>query len=168
MNIEIEKKYIIKLPTDTDMKRCSEYSCAELTQIYLTSLPGVTHRIRSVSSEGYLRYFETKKVRIDKMSSYEDEREISEEDFLRLKENIAKGTREIKKVRHTFVYLGQTFEVDVYPEWKSTCIMETELDSREREVMMPDFIEILRDVTGVRGYSNYAMAYEFPKECDYL
>lgn len=164
MNIEIERKYIIKMPDISRMQAEWEYIATDITQIYLESIPGVTHRIRSSRSVLGERFFETKKVRIDKMSSYEDEREISKDEFSSLAEKIKSGTRPIKKVRHAFSYCGQTFEIDIYPEWQNTCIMETELERREQEVKMPEFIEIIADVTGKREYSNYSLAHSFVPE----
>ena len=164
MNIEIEKKYIIRKPKVVNMEKEADYRAVDITQIYLSSASWVTHRIRASATAGFVRYYETKKVRIDQMSSYEDEREITKEEFFALKEHIMAGTREIKKVRHVFIYLGQTFEIDIYPEWQNTCIMETELKSREQAVKMPPFIEIVKDVTGMREYSNYSMSLSFPKE----
>ena len=57
------------------------------------------------------------------MSSYEDEREISEREFQSFSEKIKTGTVPVVKLRHSFDYLCQTFEIDVYPQWKSSCIM---------------------------------------------
>ena len=42
--------------------------------------------------------------------------------------------------------------------------METELESRDTEVLMPDFLSIVREVTGNKLYSNASMARSFPKE----
>ena len=44
--------------------------------------------------------------------------------------------------------------------------MEIELEKREESVEIPDFIEIIRDVTGDKAYSNAAMARAFPTEPD--
>ena len=98
------------------------------------------------------------------MSSTEIERELGEEEFSTLAQTILAETRPIEKTRHTFIYLGQTFEIDVYPDWKCTAIMETELPSRETEVKMPKFLEIIREVTGNKAYSNASMSKSFPKE----
>ena len=78
--------------------------------------------------------------------------------------DVKQGTAPVIKDRHTFSYLGQLFEIDIYPQWSKTAIMETELDDKEKEVEMPPFIKIVREVTGVRGYSNAAMSASFPKE----
>ncbi len=163
-NIEIEKKYIIKKPEEKELLEMSEYTRSEITQIYLKSPRGITRRIRSRERSGNITYTETTKVRIDKMSAYEDEKEISCEEFERLSSEKDEKTLPIIKIRHTFVYEGQLFEIDVYPQWKSTAIMETELESRDKEVDFPEFITILREVTGDKKYSNAGMSRSFPKE----
>ncbi len=164
MNIEIEKKYIIKMPDIDRLKAFEEYTASFITQIYLMSEKGVTHRVRSREMQKNTVFTETKKVRIDEMSSYEDEREVSEAEFSSLAKKIDQKTRPIEKMRYTFKYRGQLFEIDVYPEWKNSAILETELQSRECEVDFPSIIEIIRDVTGDRRYSNASMARDFPRE----
>lgn len=161
-NIEIERKYIIKLPKLSVLEAMSEYTKSEIVQIYLTSPKGITHRIRRREKNGVAVYTETTKVRIDGMSAYEDEREITEADFEALKKKAALHRRPVKKIRHTFVYKKQLFEIDVYPEWDRQAIMETELESREAVVEFPAAIEIIREVTGDKRYSNAAMSKEFP------
>ena len=162
--IEIERKYIIKIPDVEKMRAEEKYSPSEILQIYLSSPRGVTHRIRKRETGGAAVYTETKKIRIDKMSCHEDEREISEREFLALSKNIREGTQPIKKTRHVFIYEGHAFEVDVYPAWKSSCILETELASAGETVNFPDFIEVISEVTGNPAYTNYAMSKSFPEE----
>ena len=162
--VEIERKYIIELPSILQMKACENYTSSEIVQIYLNSEKGVTRRIRSRAYADVTRYYETTKVRIDAMSSHEYERKIEEREFLELKALIAQDSRPIIKTRHTFDYLGQTFEIDVYPDWEHTCIMETELPARETRVEFPDFIRVVAEVTGDKRYSNAAMSRSFPDE----
>ena len=165
--IEIERKYIIKMPSVERMTEMEAYASDVIVQVYLPSKSGETHRVRSRSGVSGIKYTETKKIRIDKMSVVEKEREISEEEFLMLSSSPRENTKPIEKTRHSFVFEGQVFEIDVYPYWKNTAIMETELSSREDKVRMPDLIEIVREVTGRFEYSNSAMSEHFPEE-DYL
>ena len=162
--IEIERKYIIKMPDAGILASQESYTKSAILQIYLPSEKGETHRVRRREYSDKTLFFETRKIRMDRMSSTEIESEISEERFNLLAEKPLDGTLPIEKVRHTFIYLGQLFEIDVYPLWKSTAIMETELDSRDREVEIPAFIEIIREVTGDRAYSNASMSKNFPPE----
>ena len=163
--VEIERKYVIKMPDLARLVTEAEYTESRIVQIYLSSEAGVTHRVRSRSfSDNVTVYTETKKTRIDGMSAHEEEKEISESEFLTLSKGIKAGTRPVIKTRYTFLLGGVTFEIDVYPDWNKTAIMETELKSREESVKMPPFIEIVREVTGDRSYSNAAMAESFPRE----
>ena len=59
-----------------------------------------------------------------------------------------------------------TAEIDIYPNWKRTCIMETELPSKEHSVTFPPYIRIIKEVTGEKQYSNVSMSHSFPSEID--
>ena len=162
--IEIERKFIIEKP-DVDLLRgLPGFSESRIVQIYVHSLENVTHRVRSREIDGEVVYTETKKQRIDKMSALEDEREISREQFVSISADIKEGTSPINKVRYTFLANEKLFEMDVYPEWKNTCILEIELSDREEKIVFPGFIKIVEEVTGNRAYSNASMARSFPEE----
>lgn len=162
--VEIERKYVISLPDVQTLEAQEGYTVSEIEQTYLESAPVVTHRVRARAYEGRTVYTETKKVRIDKMSAFEDEREVSEDEYTELLKKRAKDTVTLRKTRHTFVYEGQTFEVDIYPEWTKSAILETELSSREKEVVFPGFITVVAEVTGDKRYSNASMSRKFPEE----
>ena len=164
VNTEIERKYVIKKPDIEKLSSQGVYTSSEITQIYLSSDEKITHRIRLREYKDIREYTETKKVRIDKMSSYEDEREITECEYRELEKKTAKGTRPLRKTRHTLTLDGITYEIDVYPEWHSTCILEIELESREENPKIPEFIEIVKEVTGDKRYSNASMSRCFPEE----
>ncbi len=163
-SIETERKYIICMPDISCMAAEKDYSVSSITQTYLSSPSGVTNRVRKRVFKDKVSYTQTKKIRIDKISAYEDEREISENEYSALLLDVKQSTTPVIKDRHTFSYLGQLFEIDIYPQWSKTAIMETELDDKEKEVVMPPFIKIVREVSGLRGYSNAAMSASFPKE----
>jgi len=162
--VEIERKYIIVLPCEDNYNGLEGYMRSEIKQIYLDSPAGITHRVRARVTDGVSRYYETTKVRIDKCSAHESEREISENEFLALLKKRDNTRKTIEKTRHAFTYKGQLFEIDVYPAWNKTCILETELQTRSTEVEFPSFIQIVREVTGEREYSNVSMAKSFPRE----
>lgn len=162
--IETERKFIIKMPDFSELDKMNGYQKDEITQIYIPSNNGSTHRVRKRISCGKVVCTETEKVRIDKASSIEKEGEITLERFEELSANILDGTKAICKVRHTFEYLGQVFEIDVYPEWQKTAIMETELPSIDHTFQIPDPITVIREVTGLKEYSNASMSRNFPIE----
>lgn len=162
--IEIERKYVIEMPNVAELCHLEAYTVSQITQTYLGSDDDVTHRVRKREFFDHTQYTETKKIRIDKMSVHELEREITEVEYTELVKNIKQGTEQLCKIRHTFSHSGKTIEIDIYPYWKKSCIMEIELESRDEEISIPSFINIILEVTGEKAYSNAQMAREFPRE----
>ena len=142
----------------------NSYSQSRILQIYLTGAEGETRRIRRRVFDDKIQYTETIKIRINATSSTEMEREITDDEFTSAKSHALQGYTPIEKTRYTFIYNNQLFEIDVYPNWKNTAIMETELESPEQIIEFPDFIKIIREVTGNKAYSNAGMSRKFPEE----
>ena len=162
--VEIEIKLVIEMPDFSVISKMEGYTKSRITQTYLSSPAHITHRVRKREYPDRVVYTETKKVRIDKMSSYEDEREISAEEYSELLLRQAPDTTPVEKTRHTVRYCGRTVEIDAYPAWKRSCILEVELPSRDTEYALPECIRVIRDVTGDKRYSNAAMSRAFPEE----
>ncbi len=164
VGVEIERKYIIEMPDTEVLLKQKSHTSSHIIQTYLISEQGETRRVRRRDFGDTIRYIETVKRRIDGMSSTEIERELSEGEYISLLAEQLDGTRPVIKTRHTFDYLGQIFEIDIYPDWQRTAVMETELPDRDTAVEMPPFINIIKEVTGEKEYSNASMSRSFPKE----
>ena len=162
--IEIERKFVVAMLKTDELAQLEGYTSSEIDQTYLISEEHVTRRVRARRYGDRTVYTETKKIRIDKSSAYEDERILTEAEYRSLLSEIAPGTVTLRKTRHTFPYAGRVFEVDVYPEWVRSCILEVELDSRDAVVEMPEFVSVIAEVTGEKRYSNAEMSREFPEE----
>jgi CYTH domain-containing protein len=98
------------------------------------------------------------------MSCIENERRISAEEYGNLSLKIEDGAKVIFKTRITFSFGGKTVEIDVYPEWKKTAILEVELEREDEDITLPEYITPIKEVTGDKAYSNHSMAHNFPKE----
>ena len=162
--VEIERKFVIAMPNLSLLSSLCDYTASEIEQTYLLADKGVTRRVRARRYQDRTVYTETKKVRIDSMSAHEQERTISEAEYTELLGEIIPGTATLFKTRYTFSFSDRIFEVDVYPEWVHTAILEVELDSCDSDIYMPDFIRVISEVTGDKRYSNAEMSREFPKE----
>ena len=163
IGIETERKLIIRMPDPSVLAREADYRKSEITQIYFASGDGVTHRVRRRVYKDKTVYTETKKTRISRMSVIEDEREISVEEYEALLASLT-VIGSLTKARHAFTFQGHTVEIDIYPQWMKSCVLEVELASEEEALMLPSYIEVLRDVTGSRDYSNHTMSQKFPEE----
>ncbi len=162
--VEIERKFIIKMPSAEALQAMPNYSKSDICQIYVESPRGITHRVRSRKYPDRTDFTETVKIRLDKMSADENESFITEERFLEMSKKIKSGTAPLIKVRHTFDWHGHTFEINIYPEWEDTCILEVELTSRDEAIEFPEVITPICEVTGVKAYTNAAMSQRFPCE----
>ena len=164
MALEIERKYIIAMPDMTALSAMEGYFSRDITQTYLRAPAGVTARVRCSVTDGIPTYTHTEKIRLNAMISDERERVIGEEEYRELLQRRLPDSRPVCKTRHTFRYRGQNFEVDVYPAWRRTAILETELSDPALTVSFPACLRVLREVTGNRAYSNASMARAFPPE----
>ena len=106
----------------------------------------------------------TEIVVIDPERVEEYEREITREEYEKLIERRDPNCTFIKKVRHVFEYKGQTFELDVFPFWKNQAYLEIELPDTKTPIDIPDFIEVMREVTEDIAYTNHSLAIRIPEE----
>ena len=162
MNIdgmEIERKFLIAMPDKATLERAHS---SEIVQTYLKGEKGTTERVRKRSADGESVYTHTVKRRISAMRRQEDERGISRAEYEELLRRADPKRRNEHKTRYCLSYEGQLFEIDVYPFWKDRAIMEIELDSEQREVALPPFIKVIKEVTEDGRYTNAALAKEVP------
>lgn len=166
MNIkgfEIERKYLIRFPGEKILKHCEGRS--EITQTYLkTENEGESERVRKRVYEDKTEYTHTVKKRLSDMRRVENESEINEEEYRELLRRADPKRRTIEKRRYCLAYEGKIFEIDIYPFWSEKAVMEVELESEEDNVKLPPEMEIIREITGDKRYTNAAIAKKIPEE----
>ena len=158
--LEIERKYIIARPAAEQLSAISGVSRTEIVQTYL-SVPenGARRRVRKrgTAEAGYT-YTYTEKTDVSFGERIEIEKEITEAEYERLLEESSPDRPPVEKERYVFDYDGQLFELDVYPFSSEYASLEIELDSIDTPVRLPDFLTVLRDVTGDKRYNNSTLA----------
>lgn len=168
-HLEIEKKLIIAYP---DLRRITEYPGAvryEIEQIYFPERDGVSERIRRRAGRSGVEYFYTTKRRLTDMTRVEDEREIGEDEYYRLKasaQNVcsiaACGASEISKTRFCLPCGGHVAEIDIFPFWREIAYAEVELSREDEEASLPafipEFIRVIRDATSDSRFTNRRLA----------
>ncbi|MBQ8995377.1 MAG: hypothetical protein IJ091_06140 [Oscillospiraceae bacterium] len=163
-NLEIEYKYLIRFPDLELLETQSDCRKVEIVQTYLLSPKHVTARVRSWTEKGITHYFRTEKVRVSKQTSEEYEKEISEADYLDLLKDADPARKPIHKTRYRIPYRDHMLEIDVYPFWRSQAVLEIEVSEENENVEIPDYLSVLRDVTGKKAYRNAALARAIPEE----
>lgn len=144
--LEIERRWLVKIPNNI-----GEFPFHVIEQSYLAPENGFQGRIRRLDD----RFIYTEKARTGSAASrIENEREITAEEYERLKEHTILNT--VKKKRYLIPYGDLKFELDVFENTVETgyAIMEAELPEESAEVRLPDFVEIVREVTEDEYYTN--------------
>lgn len=160
-NFEIERKFLIEYPDTGVLSNCSDKS--DIVQTYLARSPhGGSARVRKRGLDGRYTYTHTEKKRINDRKRIELEREITEEEYQELLKSADPERNVIYKTRYCLDYLGQMFEIDVYPFWQDRAIMELELQEEEQEITFPPFIHVLAEVTSDKRYTNSSLAKHIP------
>ena len=156
---EIERKYLIRYPDIDTLKAQRGVEQWEIVQIYLTaSGPGETRRIRQVVSDGEIKYYKTFKRRLSDLSSEEDEGEIDQMEFIRLSQEVHPACKPLVKTRYRIPYQGHVLEFDIYPFWTDRAIMEIELERENEGAALPDYVQVIRDVSADIAYKNRSLA----------
>ena len=161
---EIERKYLISFPNIKELESMPNCTKVDITQTYLKSEDGVERRIRARGIDGDYLYYLTEKRNITGIKRIETEKRLTQDEYLRLLMEADNKLHPIHKTRYCLSENNQYFEIDIYPEWDRQAIMEIELRSEDQEIKLPDFINIIKEVTEDEAYKNYNMARQMPKQ----
>lgn len=152
---EIERKFLIE-------KYKGEIEGEQVWDIVQTYLkrtdPDIQRRVRRITCDGKVTCFYTEKRFIAHGVREENEREISSEEYDRLKKEADPVLTEIIKRRRIFVYDNKTLEMDEYPFSEKYASVEAELENITEEIKLPDFIRVIKEVTADCRYSNSVIA----------
>ena len=156
---EIERKYLIRYPDIKTLQAQKGVEQWEIVQIYLTvSGPGETRRIRQVVSGGEIKYYKTFKKHLTDLTNEEDEGEIDQLEFIHLSQEQQPGCKPLGKTRYRIPYEGHILEFDIYPFWNDRAILEIELEREDEGAAIPDYVQIIRDVSADPAYKNRSLA----------
>ena len=161
MSVEIERKFLVASYPSSEAWPVP-YTDSSILQTYLVASPGVTsERVRSRTSlqDGSCVYTHTKKVRLDAGIHNEDEVVVDFSTYQRLIGNADPALMSIVKTRRVFQWAGVTFELDIFEVFhKGLILLEVELPAMDFPVELPPFVQVLREGTQDREYTNAALA----------
>ena len=153
--LEIENKYLLKeMPVIPE-----DHQTVEIVQFYIDG-PDGDARIRSRTWRGVSTYYFATKIEIAKGVRCEIERIISATEFANFMRFVKPDTRPVTKLRKTFVWENQYFELDVFTGfYDGLILLEIELTEANQKVQLPSFIKNAKDVTGKARWSNFGLAH---------
>jgi len=153
--LEIERKFLVDMP---DLNMLDIIRLLDIKQVYLSDgINGSQRRVRRTADGKNISMTYTEKIFISPVVRQENERNINNSEYNKLL-NEAKDTAPIEKKRVVFLYKNQRFELDIYPFSKKYAILELELESASQKIFFPEYINVIREVTGNKLYSNMALA----------
>lgn len=166
--LEIEKKFLINLPSSWD-KISSIFSnlieIEDITQTYLKSKSNLPHpRVRKskLKFADKIKYtFNVKQNVSDSKNAANEETEfeISEKEYKELLENALEENFSLRKTRFVFCYKDQTFELDLFKDdLEGLAILEIELKDPDSKVDFPPFIEIKKEVSKIKEMNNFYLS----------
>lgn len=160
MAFEIERKFLIRRPDTSSI----EGEVWEIEQTYLTAPSGETRRIRRIVSDGTERFFFTEKRRVTSITRIENEREIDRAEYDALTAERDTGLSTIRKTRIRIPDGKHTWEIDLFPFWEDRALLEIELESEDESFTLPPYVELIREVTDEKEYTNRAIAKRIPED----
>lgn len=159
--LEIEKKLLIRMPDLEWIEKNTNVKVAKISQTYLgLKKDGFGERVRKMTINNVTKYYHTSKKSLSNMTRIEIENEISRNkyyEYMSLKSR--RGT--LHKTRYIISMNNLKYEIDIYPFWEETAILEIELENENQKYIIPEFIEVIGDVTGNRDYSNSSLVSKF-------
>ena len=156
---EIERKFLIKYPNIDYLNSLSNCTKVEIVQTYLNLSDNGEEetRLRKRGINGNYIYFKTSKKKVSDIKRIEIEKRLTEKEYLDILDH-TKDKYQIIKDRYCLTFESQYFEIDVYPFWDNQATIELELTDENQEIKFPPFIEVIKEVTGNKEYSNSNLA----------
>ena len=165
MGMEIERKYLIRIPDENMLRAMPGCAVWDIVQTYLSDGGiGQTRRVRSIHTGGETHYVYTFKQRINELTCDEREEEIDAEAYATLMRDANPELNSIEKRRYRIPYREQLLEIDVYSFWDDRATLEIELEWEDQVPELPEWLEIVRELTGERDYKNRYLAERVPME----
>lgn len=165
--LEIERKYLIEFPVSWSALADLLDNVVDIKRISQTYLnkgeSGQSARVRKsvdgLSGDKDIVYTYNKKQKVDEATHKEFEEEISKSQYEKYLKDADKERKEVSKTRFVFNYKDQIFELDIFKgQLKGLAILEIELEDKNDKVTLPPFLQVIKEVTGDKKYSNYSLS----------
>lgn len=159
--LEVERRWVLDGDPSLVHPVLGGCQVVQITQTYLAKPAGGEPRARVrriVALDGTVRHVWTAKRRLSSLVRVEREVEIDEGTYDELRRRADPRRSVVEKVRWTFTYAGQRFELDHLVSPVALWLLEVELDELHQPVVLPPFVGHVREVTDEPGFTNAALA----------
>ena len=160
--IETERKFLIAYPDISLLESTPNVRIKQLEQTYLLFDEGKSARVRKICEGDKIKFVKTVKERISVLSAYEDEFEIEESRYAEELKSRDPEKNTITKTRYCIPFDNHIIEIDIFPFWSDRAILEVELRDENERFSLPDFIQVIKEVSDDPRYKNTRLAKNIP------
>ena len=165
---EIERKFLLEFPVSWSALAemlDNVVNIQRISQSYLKKKNSekqsarVRKSVEGLSGDKNIIYTYNRKEKIDTATRRELEKEISKKEYEKQLKESDPDRYEVSKIRFVFDYSDQCFELDIFRgHLKGLAILEIELDHKNDKVELPPYLNIIREVTDEKGFSNFSLS----------
>lgn len=155
---QCERKFLIE---NIDEIGLSAYDpvVQTITQTYLKErAKGTERRTRKVLSNNAISYFYSEKRPISPIESIENERLLSQKEYIRLTEEVDPVYGSVGKRRFCFKYNDRYYTIDSYPIIPDYAILNVQLNDKDEQPDLPPEICVVKEVTGDPNYQGHMIS----------
>ena len=109
-------------------------------------------------SNNAISYFYTEKRPISPIERIENERLLSQKEYLRKIEEVDPAFGSVSKRRFCFLYKGRYCTVDTYPTNVNYAILDVQLNDKDEQIELPPEIRVIKEVTGEVSYEGHMIS----------
>ena len=149
---QLERKFLIE---SVDEGALAAYEPLEqiITQNYLKErAKGTERRTRKVVSDNAISYFYSEKRPISPIERIENERLLSEKEYIRKNAEVDPEFGSVSKRRLCFRYNDRYCTIDTYPADADCVILDVQLSDKDEQIDLPPEIRVIKEVTGDPNY----------------
>jgi CYTH domain-containing protein len=155
---ETRRRFLVEYPDTALLEELPDCYREEIEQIYLHAPQNEEIRLRRRRSGEDCVYYITRTKTEGGHRRLESEGRLTEREYRQFLGNADPGMKPIHKTRWSIVWHGHYYEIDIYPFWKDRAVLEVLLRDEEEEVIIPDLLQVIREVTDDREYEAASLA----------
>ncbi len=155
ISLKEQRKFLV---TDIDLDRINTIaSKVTITQDYLKEEDGCEYRVRKIENGTDATYhFCKQRKKENGFREVLSSSTIECDEYKRLLQNKSEEFATCVKTRYSFVYNKQYFRLDVFPD--NLMVLEVNVTKENPEVSLPEFLNVVEEVTDKEEYQNINIA----------
>ena len=157
--VETFCKYLVEVNDDTieNIKKEQNFSNTFIEQYYLASTGGMERRIRKRVRNGNELFSYSEAKYLSTNERIKSDKVLSSRQYYDYSSEIDPNINPVIKERYAFIKNNLFFKLDIF-DFDSTKGMLSVQLAEGQEVVIPDYIKVIKDVTNDKNYKNYYLA----------